>query len=266
MKSLYVFFFLLIFVIPLYGGFITLNSVLTCEVTPPTVITTLTVENKGNEAAYNLQARFTISEKEWLSKIFPRLEVNQKIEIESIENFEPEKRGNYPLTAKIFFQDAAGYSFTSVLVTLLTYYEVTRPNLLGTIEEVSMSDQGVLKLQTTNLAYDDVNLDIKVLTPDELSIEPREKNVTLAARIKEDLQFKLSNLSALNGATYPVWVVMEYESEDKHFTYLCSGSVSIEQKINIFEKYWWVFLVLVVVFIGVFVILNLKKKTTSQNQ
>jgi len=266
MKQLYGCLLLLLLVLPLNGGYITLNSVLSCEVTPPSVKTILTVENKGNEAAYNLQARFTISEKEWLSKVFPKLEASQKIEIESLENYEPEKKGNYPLTAKVFFQDAAGYSFTSVLVTLLTYHEVTRPNLLGTIEDVGISDRGVLKLQMTNLAYDDVNLDVKVLAPDELSIEPREKQITLAARVKEDFQLKLSNLSALTGATYPVWVVMEYENEDQHFTYLCSGSVSITKKINIFEEYWWAFLGLVVVLTGIFVGLNLKKRVSAQNQ
>ena len=252
--------------IPLHGGVITLNTVLSCEVTPPEIKTTLIVENKGDETAYNLQARFKISEKEWLSKIYPKLEANKKIEIESIENFVPEKIGNYPLTAKVFFQDAAGYSFTSVLVTLLTYDEVTRPSLLGTIEDMAISDRGSLKLQMTNLAYDDLDIDIHVLTPDELSVEPREKQMTLAARAKEDFQFGLSNLSALTGATYPVWVVMEYEDEDKHFTYLCSGSVSIEAKINIFETYWWAFLTLAVVLIGVFIGLNLKKRTTAQNQ
>jgi hypothetical protein len=252
--------------IPLHGGYITLNTVLSCEVTPPSVKTTLTIENKGNEAAFNLQARFKISEKEWLSKIYPKLEANQKIEIESIQDFVPEKIGNYPLTAKVFFQDAAGYSFTSVLVSLLTYNEVTRPSLLGTIEDVAISDRGDLKLQVTNLAYDDLDMDIRVLTPDELSIEPREKEMTLQARGKQDFEFALSNLSALVGATYPVWVVMEYENEDKHFTYLCSGSISIEPKINIFETYWWAFLILAVVLIGVFIGLNLKKRFTVQNQ
>ena len=39
----------------------------------------LKLENNVDEAAYNIQARFKIADKEWLSKVFPKLEVNETI-------------------------------------------------------------------------------------------------------------------------------------------------------------------------------------------
>lgn len=45
--------------------------------------------------AYNIKARFKIADKEWLSKVFPKLEVNQTLEIESIEKHELGKKGIY---------------------------------------------------------------------------------------------------------------------------------------------------------------------------
>jgi len=262
MKAFIICTYLLIISLPSHAGLITLVSSLSCEVTPPIVKTRLELKNNGDEAAYNIQARFKIADKEWLSKVFPKLEVNQRLEIESLEKHEPRKKGVYPFTAKIHFQDAAGYPFTTVVVTLFTYKETTSPNIFGKLEDLTLSDRGMLKLNITNMGYDELNLDINILVPDELSVEPSQKQFILKARSKEEALFKLNNFSALSGAVYPAWTIIEYESKDKHFTYICSGGIAIKHKakINIFKKYWWFSLILIAIMMFLFIWLNLRRR------
>jgi len=119
----------------------------------------------------------------------------------------------------------------------------------------------VLKLNITNIGHDDYDLDVNVLVPDELSIDPGQKQLKLKARSKEVLLFELSNFSALAGALYPSWAVIEYDHEDMHFINTSSAGITIKHKINIFKKYWWVSLILVGVIIILIIWFNLRKKT-----
>ena len=263
MKALVICICLLVLSLPSHAGLITLKSSLSCEVTPSEVIARLLLENNGNEAAYNIKVRFKIADKEWLSEVFPKLDVNQKLEIEDLEKYEPGKKGIYPFTAKIHFQDSAGYPFTTVVATLLVYKESADPNIFGKLEDSILSNRGVLKFNMTNMGNDALTLGIHILIPDELSVEPGQKEFILKARSKEKVTFKLNNFSALSGAVYPVWAIVEYESKDIHFTYLCSGNINVKPRANIFKKYWWFSLILIAIMMSLFIWFNLRRKIHS---
>ena len=111
------------------------------------------------------------------------------------------------------------------------------------------------------MGNDDFDLDVNVLIPDELSVEPGQKQLKLKARSKEELLFELSNFSALGGAVYPAWAVIEYDHKDMHFANASSCSITIKHEINIFKKHWWIFLILVAVIIILVFWFNLRKKT-----
>lgn len=260
MKAIVICSFLLILTLPSHAGIINLTSSLSCEVSPPMIKARLELGNNGDEAAYNIQARFKIADKEWLSEVFPKLEVNQTLEIESLEEHELGKEGIYPLIAKIHFKDAAGYPFTTIVVNPFTYKDATVPNIFGKLEDLTLSDRGMLKLNITNMGYENLNLDINILIPDELSVKQTRERFILEARSKQEILFKLNNFSALTGAVYPAWAVIEYESKDKHFTYICSGGITIRDKANIFKKYWWISLILIAVMMIVFIWFNLRRK------
>lgn len=246
---------------PSLAGVITFKSSLGCEVTLPVVKARLELENNGDESAYNIQTIFTIIDKSCLSKVYPRLEVDKKLIIECLEDLEGKKKGVYPLIAKIHFQDAAGYPFSTVVVTPFTYIKATTSHVFGKLEDITLSDKNVLKLNVVNTAHSDLNLDITILVPDELSLKPSQKRLILKARTKEEILFRLSNFSALAGAVYPAWAIIEYESQDNHFTYLCTGDVKIRHKANIFKKYWRVSLILITIMMILFIWLNLRKKS-----
>lgn len=244
----------------MHAGNITLTTSLTCEVTPPMLKAKLLLKNEGDTAAYNIQARFHTKDKQWLSKVFPKLEADQELRIEYLEELELEKIGVYPLIAKIHFKDAGGYPMTTIIVNPFTYKEITSPNIYGRLYESVLSTNGELLLDMTNSGYEDLNLDINILVPDEISVKQTRTRLELEGRSKKDLRFALKNFSALAGAVYPVWATIEYEWEDKHFTYICSGEIRIIPSENFFRKYWLLWLSLAGVILVLFIWLNLRSQ------
>ncbi len=240
---------------------ITLTSSLTCEVTPPMLKAKLLLRNDGEAAAYNIQVRFHTTDQQWLSKVYPKLEADQELTIEYLEQLELEKKGIYPLIVKIHFKDAGGYPMTTVIVNPYTYEEITSPNIYGKLEKLALPNSGELRLDITNTGYDDLDLDINIFVPDEISVQQTQTQLALKERSKVDFRFKLKNFSALAGAIYPVWAIIEYEREDKHFTSVCSGEIEIIRPENIFKKFWWLWLSLAGTIIALFIWLNLKTQS-----
>jgi len=222
---------------------------------------TLLLRNDGQAAGYNIQARFLTTGKQWLSKVFPKLEANQELTIEYLEQLEIEKVGQYPLIAKIHFKDAGGYPMTTVIVNPFTYEEITSPHVYGKFENLTLSNRSDLRLELTNSGYDDLNLDINIFAPDEISVQQTQTQLVLKGRSKGNFRFVLKNFSALVGAIYPVWATLEYDREDKHFTSVCSGKIKIIASENIFKKYWGLWLSLAGMIGAVFIWLNLKTRS-----
>ena len=255
----------MVLVIPSYAGYISLTSSLSSEVTPPLIKARLSLKNNGDEAAYSIQAEFLAGDKRWLSGMIPKIDVDQTLEIEYVEEIQSAKTGVYPLIAKIHFKDAGGYPMMAVVVNPYTYKEATRSQIFGILEDLSLAKNGALNLQMTNRGYDDLSLDVNIYTPDELSVKPARSQFLLGSRSKRDEKFKLGNFSALTGAVYPVWAVIEYEAMDQHFTHICSARVEIVASVSFFQKYWRLCLGLAAFMIFVFIWINLKKRR-SQNK
>jgi len=226
----------------------------------------LLIENTGNETAYNIQVMFKFAENEWLSKIVTRLDVNNSEVINNLYKYEPINEGNYPFIARIHFQDSSGYSFTSVVTTILTYKEATIPDIFAEWEDLFLSDKAVLKLKITNIGYDDLNLNINILVPDELSVQPNQSTFALKARSKDELLFDVDNFNAIVGAVYPAWSIIEYENNVNHFTFVSSGNITIIQKANVFKKYWWLSLILIAIIILIFIWYNIRHDFSKQHQ
>lgn len=255
---------LLIFALPAYAGSISLTSSLSCEVATQNLKAWLLLENGGEEAAYDIQVSFETQNKQWISEIFPKLDVDQTIKIEYLEELDSEKAGVYPLIARVYFKDAGGYPMSTVVVNPYTYDEATRPEIFSKLEDLSFSKKGTLNLHITNTGYEDLNLEVNILVPDEFSFMPTQRQFLIKSRSKVIERFSLNNFSALPGAVYPVWAVIEYETTNQHFTHICSSSVEIMPSSDIFQKYWWIWLGLAVFMIFVFIWVNLKKRRSHK--
>ena len=239
--------------LPLNTGHITLMSTLSCEATPPTINTSMLIENVGNEAAYNIRVMIKLAEYEWYSDIVPILDINNSIVIDNLDKYEPTNEGSYPLIGKIYFQDSAGHIYTSVITTIISYKDATVPDVFAEWNDLELSNKDVLKMKITNMGYDDLDLNINILVPDELSVQPYQGTFALKARSKDEICIDIENFNALVGAVYPAWSIIEYENKGHHFTFVSSGNITIIQEVNIFKKYWWLSLIVVAIIIIIFI-------------
>jgi len=244
----------------LFSGTIKLTSSLTCEVTPPMLKAGLVLTNEGDEAAHNIQVGFEVQGLDWSSNVLPVLEPNTPQTFEHQWELDLDSPGVYPLIARIDYQDAAGYPLSAVAVNPFTYIEATRSDLFGEMESISLTGEKKMNLVLTNSAQMDVDVLIRMVTPRELTIEPEQTQVLIAARSKSSHRFKLSNFSALAGASYPIWAVVEYDRQDRHYNFVSSTVVNIQAPSNLFKDYWWIWIGLALLLISIFLCKNLKKK------
>lgn len=243
-----------------FAGEISLTSSLTCEFVDPEIKAKLILVNKGDEAAYQVYVKFEMQDKQWQSKVYSRLEYDQILEIELTEVLETMKAGIYPFIAKIHFKDRAGYPMTTIVVTPFVYREYKSLKIFVEFPDTQVAQRKKGKIIFSNMDTEDLDLSIRILVPDELSVDPDQISFFLKARSKDKQKFTLKNFSAIAGASYPVWTITEYENEDWHFTHLSSGTIVVTPSVTIFKTYWWLWLGLAGLLLFVFVGVNILKR------
>ncbi len=261
-----VFFLLIILLLPslVLAGTISLTTSVTSD-----VLTTdqgeigVTLTNSGNEPAYNVQLSLITDYFTSDPVHVGTLDINQPYKTNiSLEAAGDLKEGNYPLVLMTEYADANGYPFSSVSPITLTYKNPYPSRVTGVFESIELSGKRtknlVLKLKNMDQVEHDV--DLELVLPNELSSDMTEKSVQVGSKEEKELVFKVSNFAGLDGSTYVVLAVVEYEDEYHHSS-LASGMVSIvEEKTFNFPQ--WLPIGIAGVLVLVFVGYQLKSKFT----
>ena len=202
----------------------------------------VTLTNHGDEAAYNVQLSLITDYFSSNPVHVGTLEVNRPFDGNISVNANGElKEGNYPVVLMTEYADANGYPFSSVSPITLTYKNPYPSRLSGVFENIELSGKRgknlVLKLKNMDQVSHDV--DVRLILPNELSSDVTQSSVELGSKKEEEVVFKVSNFAGLEGSTYVVLAVIEYE-DDYHYSSLGSGMVRIVERKNIFKLPEWV--------------------------
>lgn len=243
----------------LQAGSITLTSSLTCSVTASQLSAKLIVINEGAETAHKLRAVFQNGDKVWTSDQRDRLEQNQIWRMEYQDGLEKRLFGSYPLVVKILYQDEAGYPLSTVIINPYSYAVTTESSVSGDLKDIKLARKGKCNLRVSNQRSQGLNLRVSFFTSNELTVSSAHKELFLQPSSKKTIRVLLENVTALAGSTYPLWAVMEYDSEDKHFTSLCSSKIHIQDNVSFFKDLKWVFVILFVLLLALFIWKNKKK-------
>ncbi|MFH0890129.1 MAG: hypothetical protein V1836_03260 [Candidatus Aenigmatarchaeota archaeon] len=199
------------------------------------------VSNSGDEPAYSVQTSFLSAP----GAVFPTL---------FIERLDPGKRvdtpfnanitktllpGKYPVAVLTEYADANNYPFSAVSYSFLTNNERTSSDVTGTFGEAKVQKGGAakIKLSIVNRGAAAHNVTLIVLTSKELLAGGYAKTVTLNSEDQKSMNVEISSLSALEGSTYNVFAVMEYDNNGKHFSSFARGSVAITKNEGLFSVY-----------------------------
>ena len=88
-----------------------------------------------------------------------------------------------------------------------------------------------------NLDEQEKDVTVRLIVPKEISSQEPSTKITLGAREEKNLFFLISNFSALVGAKYPIYALMEYDDNDKHYAVSSKSTVEIIEKKKLSSSY-----------------------------
>jgi hypothetical protein len=242
-----------------FAGYIRLDTEVTSVVEKGELKVSITLTNRGNEAAYNLQGEIDtggnpvpIGKKEELA-------IDESCRVVSLLDLSPGKPGSYPLTVTVSYRDSNGHPFSSVTCTTFVYEKEPLPLIFGQIEAITFSRKAALTLTLNNLDETELATSTRLVVPREVTAEGEAQECLVPPRSKTSLLFHVKNFNALAGSTYPIFFVTEFEKGEEHHTEISQGSISVSEW-NFFEEYRYYLVALIILLLFFFILLQFVKR------
>ncbi|MEA3471263.1 MAG: hypothetical protein U9R24_06075 [Thermodesulfobacteriota bacterium] len=239
-----------------FAGYIRLDTEVTSVVEKGGLKVSISLKNRGNEPAYNLQGEIETGDKRTSIKKKKELAVNESYRVESLLGLDPVKPGTYPLTVTVYYTDINQHPFSAVTCTIFVYEKETLPLIFGQIEPVTFSRKAALTLRLNNLDETGLKTSTRLVVPREVTTEGETKECLVPARGASSLLFHVKNFGALPGSTYPVFCVTQFERGGRHHTAISRGSISISEW-DFFKEYRNYIFALVIILLFFFIVLQI---------
>ena len=214
---------------------------------------TLTITNIGDESAYDIAPKIKINEKVFSGSQMQSLEINNPHIWRIPFEFSAESEGTYTVVADVVYHDANKYKFSLKSLNTLNYKKSTLSEISGSIKTDLRKKSG--KLYINNEGITKKNLKISFEAPDELKINNKIKNKSLDIVIdkdsKQEIDFEINSVSALQGSTYNIYAIIEYEKNSIHYSDFISGAVKVAEKNKFFENIYLIMLITAIFIIGI---------------
>lgn len=236
------------------ASYISLNTTLTSKVEKNELKVMVSTINKGDESAYNVRAEIKMGGKEILSDKEPELPVNGIYRANFSVPLSLGKPGTYPLILIMHYTDANQYPFSALTVQTFAYGKEAPSPLFGQAKSTSFSKEGWLRLTLKNLGDREIKANTYLVAPRELTVEEEKLSLSISPKSEQSTRFRLKNFSALNGSTYQLFAVSEFEDQGLHHTSVAPGTVKIVAAQEIFGlSYTAIFIILgalLIIFVG----------------
>ena len=242
------------------AGSISLQTTVGSVVKDNTLNVSLSIINKGNESAFNVQAVVRAGDNVLESPYRAELGAEGVYQAQLKYKLAGTKPGIYPLLVTINYTDANQYPFSALAAHAFALKQAAQPVISGQLQPAKLSRKGEMGLILKNLSGEKLQVQSYLFTPTELS----EKAQKIMSRLDPDAEISaklpLTNRSALKGSTYQVYAVTEYEKDGRHQTLVTPGTVEIVEG-GAFLPFEPMYLVLaLILFIALFILAQFIKK------
>lgn len=244
-----------------WASYITLNTTVNSKIEGNTLKVLITVINKGDEAAHNVQAEMNVAGKKIMAKKMQELGVNETYKVFEEIKLNLKQPGEYPLVVTMHYADANQYPFSALNLQTFAYRAEEVPaEVFGRMGSATFWKHGEIKLALKNLSYSDIATMTRLIVPRELTVDEGSQKINVAPKGQGEADFKLKNFSALSGSTYQVFAVSEYEKDGMHQTNITPGTIKIVERKNIFGLDYLYLAIALMVLILLFVVFQIFKK------
>lgn len=209
------------------ASYISLSTTLSSKVEGKNLKVMLSSTNQGDESAYNVQAEIKVKGQSLLAEKRPELTINTAYQAQFDVPLTHQLPGNYPLILILHYTDANQYPFSALSVQSYAFGREAPSPIYGQAKATAFAQEGELRFTLKNLGENEIGVKTYLVTPRELSLGQELVELVLAPKSEENASFKLKNFSALNGSSYQLYAVSEYESGGLHYTSVAPGTVKI---------------------------------------
>ena len=243
---------------PAVASYISLNTSLTSRAQGDKLTVSVSVVNKGDESAYNVQAEVKLGNRQAMGEKKTELPINGDYRAQFTFPLSYPRAGTYPLILVMHYTDANQYPFSALTCQTFAYKKEAAPEIFGQLKPTQFSGGGTVKLILKNMGESEIKAASRLILSRELTVKNGRSETALGSRSQKELDFDVSNFSALAGSTYQAFAITEYEKGDYHFTVVSPGTISIVEK-SLFKEYQIYFYAVIAVLLVLFIAFQFKK-------
>jgi hypothetical protein len=204
----------------------------------PDLAVSVTVTNGGKEAAHSVRATIQTGAARVTLPGSQDVRPGQSHKFSASIPVATAKAGTYPVFVTIAYADANGYSFSALASSSYWSGQATTSDIFGVLSASPVSDtKGELRLKLKNNSSEARALTLTPVLPLELTPEGLPPTLTLTPGQENELTGAIANFSALGGSRYPIFIAVEYETVDQHFSNVITTMVDVAAPGTMFSRY-----------------------------
>ncbi|MBW2284630.1 MAG: hypothetical protein JRF65_08540 [Deltaproteobacteria bacterium] len=239
--GIFLFFSALVFLLagPACGraGTISMETRTETEVSGHLLKVTVIKTNKGTAPAFQVRTRIAALDEKLVAPVKDRLNPEESYADQFDVDIASLGKGRFPVIVHTDFHDANRYPFSGLSVTTFRVGEDTRADIIVWGEDVNLGNAGNVRISLKNLTASPLDIRARLYAPREINVSRPDEDLLLAARSESDLDFYVSNFSALVNARYPIYCVAEYDSGGVHHAEIARLHMTIGARANFFRRY-----------------------------
>jgi hypothetical protein len=201
---------------------------------------TITVVNRGDEPSRNVHAEFAVPGETIVKEVVDLLEVQQAASFSFKKSLGQTMPGTYAVPIIVVFHDAKLYPFSALACPTFTLGETLSPGL--SCSKKPQDKDGEIAFELKNLESSARQIKSLFLFPREFYCPRPEILFDLAPLERKTLSYSLLRATAIPGARYPVFSILEFQSEKGHHCLVCPGEIRFMEGGNWFKRTRWYWL------------------------
>lgn len=245
---------------PAFASYINFSTTLSAKVEGDSLSISIATTNKGNESAFNVQAELIAGGQNVTAAKMAELRVNETYKIENRIKLTVDKKGSYPLILIMHYTDANQYPFSALSCQTYDFGQASIPAAMGQLKSAKISKKGNVTLAIKNTGDVLIKAKTRLVAPAELTIENKEKEISLEPKSDKEVSFTVRNFSALTGSTYQVFAVTQFDTRDEHQTVISTGNIQIEEKRAVLGMNYIIIIAAVILLALIFIVVQFKRK------
>lgn len=236
-----------------FASYITLNTTVTSKVEGNILKVLVKVVNQGDESAYNVQAEVRVGHEKVLASRDNELGVNGVYLAQIKIPLQLKTPGAYPFILTMHYSDANQYPFSALTCQPFYYKAGASPaDLFTGLKSVAFWKKGKLALRLKNISQSTLEIRAALIAPRELTVVNGVQLVEVKDKAEQQIVFEMKNFSALDGSTYQVFALAEYDQGGLHCTNITPGTVGIVAEKNLFGLDYKIILAILILLLTAF--------------